>query len=106
MESVAPVIEEGSKGQGDRQGGHLLLQHSTHTPVTVHQACWGTRYSLGYFTGLETGVRSKVRSKLPSTPCPPSPSAPPNAILITLTSKHHVGLGQSQVVTKGEGCVL
>lgn len=24
----------------------------------------------------------------------------------TLTSKHHIGLGQSQVVTKGEGGIL
>lgn len=41
MESVAPVIEEGSEGQSDRQGRHLLLQHSTYTPVTIHQACQG-----------------------------------------------------------------
>lgn len=59
VESVAPVIKEGSEGEGDGQRGHLLLQHSTHTPVTIHQA-----------------------------------------------SKYHVGLGQSQVVTKGESCVL
>lgn len=68
VESVAPVIKEGSKGEGDGQGGHLLLQHSTHTPVTIHQACWGREYTLGYLTGLGEGGQQR-KAELPSH-CP------------------------------------
>ena len=72
VESVAPVIKEGSEGEGDRQGGHLLLQHSTHTPVTIHQACWGREYTLCYLTGLgERGQRIQGSTSLPlPTPIP------------------------------------
>lgn len=52
VESVSPVVEEGSQGQGDRQGTHLLLQHRTYTPVTIHQACQGKVYRPGLLARL------------------------------------------------------
>lgn len=108
VESVAPVIEEGPKGQGDGQWGHLLLQHSAHAPVTVDHACG---------EGNADSVASRAGRKGPqkegeaSCPLPaPAPSAPllrtSNIASVTLTSKHHVGLGQGQMVAKGKGCVL
>lgn len=91
------MIEEGSEGQGDGQGGHLLLQHSTHTPVTVHQA-WGENTD-----EMVHGAWRKASQKQGGAL---RPAVPPSTAPMTLTSKHHVGLGQSQVVTEGEGCVL
>ena len=58
------------------------------------------------WTGLFNRLAERgQKADLPSLGAP-KPSAPANAVRMTLTSKHHVGLGQSQVVTKGEGCVL
>jgi len=42
VETVLPVVEEGTQSQGDRQGGQLLLQHPPDAPVTVQEPCRGT----------------------------------------------------------------
>ena len=70
VEPVAPVIEEGSKGEGDGQWGHLLLQHRTHTPVTVHQACGEGNADEVMEPGSEKGSAEVRWSFLPTTDHP------------------------------------